>query len=171
MQNPFGFGITLSKDVWKVKLKFEYIYAQNERSYDGYITYGFLMVPSPFAFEHINSTSTFTAYEFSINIPQVFQYAEFYLNISSGITFDKYIATRKGLTSGKTIVFDNGKKSGPFFSISISKNNIIRPPIKVELSYKIKYLSNLYNATDVELPFADIKTVQELQFNIVYSID
>ena len=113
IQNPLGVGGSLSKDIWKMKLKVEYIFAKNERSYDGYMTYGFLMAPSPNSLEHINSTSSFTAYEFSINIPQAV-YAEYCLTFGLGLTFDRFTATRKGLTSGKMVTFEDETKSGPF---------------------------------------------------------
>jgi hypothetical protein len=167
IQNPYGIGFSLSKDIWNVKVKAEYIYAKNDRSYEGYMEYGFLIPPSPYSSEQINSTSSFTAYEFSVNLSQAL-YADYLWSVGFGITFDKFTATRKGLTSGKTVNYDDKTKSGPFLAVSISRNNIVWQPIRIEILYKIKALSNGYSATDIELPFAGIKTVQELQLSLAY---
>lgn len=171
MQNPFGFGIFLGKDIWKMELRFEYIYARHKRTYDGYLTQGFLVVPSPFIFERVNSTATFNAYELSLSVPELVHLEGFDLGLGLGLTFDRYTATRKGATSGETVDFDDAKKRGIFLAGSISRNNIIWPRVKLEFSYKIKGLSNLNSATDVELPFEGIENVQELQLSVIYVIE
>ncbi len=169
IQDPLGIGVNLNTDIWRVRLKIEYVYAKNERSYYGYVTYGFMQNPSPYILENVRSSSSFSAYEFSVNLSSVIRYEEYNLNIGFGITFDKFILTRTGLTSDITIEFKDDTKNGLFFATSISRDHILLKPIKVELLYKIRSLSNRYYATDVELPFADIKTVQELQLILAYN--
>jgi hypothetical protein len=157
IQDPLGIGVNLSADIL------------NERSYFGYITSGFMQYPSPYILEDVRSTSSFSAYEFSINLPSVVRYEEYGLTIGLGIAFDKFTVTRLGLTSGTTIGFNDDAKDGPFFAASISRDHLFWTPLKFELLYKIKSLSNGYYATDIELPFADVKMVQELQLNLVYN--
>lgn len=66
------------------------------------------------------------------------------------------------------MTFEDETKSGPFFAASISREHILWQPIKLELLFKMKNLSSGHYATDIELPFADIKTVDELQLNLIY---
>ncbi len=170
IQDPLGIGVNLSADIWRVRLKFEYIHAKNERSYFGYITSGFMQYPSPYVLENVKCTSYYSAYEFSINLPSVVHYEEYGLAIGLGMTFDKFTVTRLGSTSGKTTSkFNDETKYGPFFAASISRDHFFWTPLKLELLYKVKSLSNGYYATDVELPFADIKKVHELQLNLMYN--
>jgi hypothetical protein len=145
IQDPLGIGVNLSADIL------------NERSYFGYITSGFMQYPSPYIPENVGCTSYFSAYEFSINLPSVVHYEEYGLAIGLGMTFDKFTVTRMGSTSGKTIEFNDETKYGPFFAASISRDHFFWTPLKLELLYKVKSLSNGYYATDVELPFVDIK--------------
>jgi hypothetical protein len=170
IQNPYGFGLIIGKDIWKLNFRFEYIHAENERSYNGYMTYGFLIAPSPYSLEHISSKSALNSYEILVSITEFLKYDNFSLNFGFGLTFDKYKAERKGSTSGKTIEFMDNSKSGTLISLSVCRKNIIWLPLEAEISYKLKTLAESIYATDVELPFSNIRTVQELHLSIIFVI-
>jgi hypothetical protein len=168
LQNPFGVGAHLSCDIWRLRVKAEYIYARSERSYYGYVVYGFMAYPSSLVEEHVRSTSYFSAFEFSINIPSIIQVDDYGLNIGFGISFDNFNVIRSGLASSETAELDDAK-FGPLFAISISRGHIFWQPITIELLYKIKGLSNTMSVTDIEQPFVDLKRIQSLQLNVIYS--
>ena len=167
MQDPIGLSIGVSTRISLFTLKGEYLFARNERKYFGIPAYGFLVPPLP-PEETITSTSRFSAYEFSLAfairdlIPA--------MDISGGIgySFDSYSADRVGSTTGKKASFQSGSKSGPF--IVLSAEYVIISPVSITAGYKIKSLSEGNMATDIELPFAGISTVRELQLGLSYHL-
>jgi hypothetical protein len=167
IQDPVGVGLSISKTIWRVKFRAEYLYANNERTYSGYISYGFMIYPLP-NIENVKSTSSLSAYEFSVSFPILFYNSNSCLNLGFGYSFDTYSADRIGLTSWKMVSFGNVLKSGPFFISSIDYSLFLS--LKLEFTYKLKSLSNGPFATDVELPFMNIATVHVLQLIVLYKL-
>jgi hypothetical protein len=149
-------------------LKGEYIFAMNERTYTGYTAHGFLLPPSP-AMENIRSASSFSAYEFGVSFALLGHRSDFGINIGFGYSFDSFTADRTGLTSGEKTSFDGGTKIGPFVSFSVDYDMF--RALSLELNYKIKGLSRGNMATDIELPFANITDVRELQLSVSYHLN
>jgi hypothetical protein len=168
IQNPVGIGVSLSKTIGFITWKGEYIYARNERTYSGYLSGGLLVPPLP-PIENINSTSSFSAYEFSLSLELLSRKSSMDINIGIGFSFDSYSADRVGSTTGIKTSFKSGIKSGPF--ISFSNDYHIGNAVSIGLCYKIKGFLQREMATDIELPFANIKTVCELQLNISYCLN
>jgi hypothetical protein len=166
-QDPLGVGITISIPVRKLRLSAEYVFAQHERTYSGYLSGGFIVSPLP-ATENVRSTSSLSAYEFSLSVPALLQNSDFGFHLGLGYSFDTYSDERTGLTSGNKVSFGKVVKSGPFFICSAEY--FLLTTLRFELGYKLKILSTGEAATDMELPFESIVTVQELQFNVVYKL-
>jgi hypothetical protein len=167
IQDPMGIGITISTVVWKVRLNAEYVFAQNGRTYSGYLAYGFMAFPMPNR-ENVRSTSSLKAYEFSVSFPLLAVKSDFGLHMGLGYSFDTYSADRTGMTSGNKVSFGTVAKSGPFFMSSLEY--FLSTSLRIELGYKVKVLSTDVMATDIELPFAGIVTVHELQLNFAYKL-
>jgi hypothetical protein len=168
IENPIGIGVSVAKTIWFITLKGEYIFARSNRTYSGYMSSGFLVVPMP-PIENISSTSSYSAYEFSLSFAFLSRKSNVDMNIGFGYSFDSYVADRVGSTTGKKANFESGIKNGPF--VSFSGDYYIVNAVRIGLCYKIKGLSLGSMATDIELPFANIKTVRELQLSLFYSLN
>jgi hypothetical protein len=168
IQNPIGFGVSISKAMGMLTLKGEYIFAKSERTFSGSMTYGFLLPPPP-PLENIRSASSFSAYELGLSFALLGQRSDFGISIGFGYSFDSFAADRIGLASGKKSSSDGGTKLGPF--VSFAADYIIFKALSLELDYKIKSISRGSMATDVELPFANITDVRELQVCVAYELN
>ena len=111
MQNPMGFGVSVSKAIGIVTIKGEYVFAKNERTYNGYLAGGFMTLPPP-PTENVKSRSSFSAYEFSFSIAVLGRRSDFNLDIGFGYSFDSFTTDRTGLTSGQKASLDGGTKMG-----------------------------------------------------------
>ncbi len=168
VRNPMGFGVSISKSIGIVTIKGEYVFAKSERTYNGYLAGGFMTLPLP-PTENVKSTSSFSAYEFSLAIAVLGRRSDFNLDLGFGYSFDSFSADRTGLTSGQKATLDGGTKNGAF--ISFSAEYFVLKPMSVELSYRIKSLSRGNMATDIELPFVDLTDVRELQLSVAYHLN
>jgi hypothetical protein len=167
IENPIGFSIYYLQPIGKLALKLEYVSAKNERSYYGLLNGGFLIRPEDFIQDNISSKSTFRAIEFSLQIPKLYEIHQNYISIGVGISFDKFTRNKLGLSTGKEYsIFEN--KYGLFYLVSLSRQNIFGLPIKIEILFKHKGLTEGNFATDSEQPFVSAMDVKELQFNVAY---
>jgi len=167
IENPIGFSIYFFQPISKLGVKLEYVYAQNSRSYYGFLNGGFLLRQEDYIQDSISSKSTFRAIELSLHFPKLLELFQNYLNIGAGITFDKFTREKLGInTSKKFETYEN--KFGIFYSVSISRQNIFELPIKLEMLFKHKALASGNFATDVEQPFIGAIDVKELQINFAY---
>ena len=168
IENPVGIGMSVAKTIWLITLKGEYIFARSNRTYSGNISSGFMAVPMT-PNENIKSTSLYSAYEFSLSFALLSRKSNMDINIGLGFSFDSYSADRVGSTTGKKASFESGIKNGPF--VSFSGDYYIVNALRIGLCYKIKGFTQGTIATDIELPFANIKIVHELQINLLYSLN
>lgn len=167
IENPLGFSLYYFHPIGRLGVKLEYVSAKNERSYYGFLNGGFLLRPEDYIQDSISSKSTFRAIEFSLQITKIFGAFQYYLNIGAGITFDKFMRDKFGLSSGKKYsTYEN--KVGLFYLVSVSRQNIFGIPIKLEILFKHKGLMEGNYATDSEQPFVSAIEVKELQFNFAY---
>jgi len=167
IENPIGFSIFFFQPIGKLGIKFEYVYAINSRRYYGFLNGGFLLSPQEYIQDSISSKSIFRAIELSFHLPKLFGLLQNYLNIGAGVTFDKFRREKVGLNSGKKFsTYEN--KFGFFYSVSVSRQDIFKLPIKLEILFKHKGLMSGGFATDTEQPFTGAIDVRELQFNFAY---
>ncbi len=167
IEDRMGFSIYFFQPIGRFGVKLEYTYAENTRNYYGFLNGGFLIAPEEYIQDSISSRSTFRAIELSLHLPKLFELFQNYLNIGAGVTFDKFTLDKSGINTGSTFgTYEN--KFGIFYSVSISRENILSLPIKLELLYKQKALAEGSFATDTEQPFTGAIDVKELQFNVAY---
>lgn len=167
IEDPLGFSVYFFQPVGRLGVRLEYVHAENTRNYYGFLNGGFLLAPEDYIQDSISSTTTFRAIEISLNLPKIFDVFQNYFNIGAGITFDKFNREKSGLSTGKSFR-DYENKFGFFYSVSISRENMMNLPIKLEILFKQKGLTSGSFATDAEQPFTGAIDVKELQFNIAY---
>lgn len=167
IQNPMGYGIFLYQHIGRVALRLEYVSADNERKYFGVLNGGFIAHQEDIIQESIFSSSSFRAVEISLQIPRIYSLIKNDFNAGIGITFDKFNREKTGMTSLKRYETTENK-FGFFYSVSLSRNNILGLPIKIELLFKQKWLMRGSYATDIEQPFAAAIDIKELQLNFAY---
>jgi hypothetical protein len=167
IENPIGFGIYFFQPISVVGIKLEYVRAKNTRNYYGLVYGGFLLRPEDSIQDSILSNSSFRAIELSLIFPKLFEVFGNQVNIGTGVTFDKFNREKSGLTTGKKFeTYEN--KFGVFYSVSISRRHIFNLPVKLEILFKHKALSDGNLATDTEQPFAEAIDIKELQLNFAY---
>jgi hypothetical protein len=167
IRNPVGFSVYVMQPVGKLALKLEYVSAKNERNFYGFLNGGFMFRPEDFIRDSISSESSFRAIEFSIQIQRIFDFLDNYFSIGAGVSFDRFTRDKTGLASNKTYSTSEDK-FGPFYLISIYRQEIFGLPIKLEILFKHKALAHGNYATDIEQPFASAMDIKELQFNFAY---
>jgi hypothetical protein len=168
IENPVGVSIYYLHHAGRLALKLEYVSANNERSYFGLLNGGFLIRPEDYLQDNIVSKSTFRAIEISCQIPAVFEILQNNISLGAGISFDKLTRNKAGLSTGKEYNYTEDKH-GFFYLISLSRHNILGLPIKLEVLFKHKGLSEGNYATDSDQPFVSAIDVKELQLNFAYT--
>ncbi|MBU0472584.1 MAG: hypothetical protein KKF62_00325 [Bacteroidetes bacterium] len=167
IENPYGFSIYVFQPLGRLGIKFEYLTAQNERNYYGFLNGGFLVKPEDFIKDSITSKSSSRAFEISLIMSKIAELFGNHFNIGAGVTYDKFSRDKIGLSSGKVFRLSESKY-GLFYALSISRENILGFPIKLELLFKHKGLKGGIFATDTEQPFTGSMDVKELQVNLAF---
>ena len=168
IENPVGFSVHLSQPIGRIVVKAEYVSSvKNERSYYGFLYCGFIVDPVNQVQEPLTSNSSFSSVEFSLLIPELINVLQNQLNIGAGFSVDKFSRDKIGLSSGRSFKTDENK-FGLFYSVSLSRQDVLGLPVKLGILFKHKALMEGNFATDAEQPFTGAMDIKELQFNFTY---
>jgi hypothetical protein len=169
LQNPIGVGISLGKNINIFKLRLEYIHVSNDRSYYGHLQNMDIYYNGYARSENINSSSSLTAYEISLNLSQkIYNNYNFYSGV--GLTFDRYKLKRSGLSSGDSYNVESDWRHGFFAAFAFTRDNFVFQQITLEILFKIKSITPP-SYPEVYSSFDDITIGKELQLNLVYSFE
>ena len=171
IQNPTGFSLYLYQQIWKIGIKTEFTLASNERHYYGLLSPGF---PNEYFPESVISHSNYRSIEFALIVPKLINYKSFNFNIGTGIAIGKFSGERQGVNSERKVKLYSENKFGLFYVLSISKERILKSPIKIELLYKHKNLIGTVYVADApagfEQQFQGDINMRGLQINISYQL-
>ena len=165
--NPVGYGIAFYLPVSIAGLKFEYSQAENNRSYEGLLVYGFIVPPDRLIDETIESTFKLQSYELTVALNNLVEYKKFALNLAAGGSWDNFKTKRIAAASLRTADFSE-TKYGFLYSISLSYEKIFDLPLKPYIQFKQKFMYGTSEVTDVEQLFEGDINSNQVQLGIYY---
>lgn len=167
-QNPVGYGISLYQKIWKLGMKFDYTYAENQRNYYGILVAGFFGPGTNPTIDNIVSRSYLNSFELAVVIPKIISIEDFYFNLGAGIYRDRFSGNRRGIQTNRSAILQGSTQYGFLFSFSFSKEKIFNLPVNLTISFTQKYSESSMHVLDAEAPFQDSMEIKKIQLCVSY---